>query len=64
MNQTGYDICIHSDSNINSKSCSQFGFIYKHPDYSGDRNLDRALKILAGSRFFNTLEIEVFTKTK
>ena len=55
------DICIESDSNINKESYCDFGFSYQHPDYEKDS--DEAQNILAGSQYFETLEIEVYAKT-
>ena len=55
------DICIVSDSNINKESYCDFGFSYQHPDYEKDS--DEAQNILAGSQYFETLEIEVYAKT-
>ena len=55
------DICIQPDSNINKESYCDFGFSYQHPDYEKDS--DEAKNILAGSQYFETLEIEVYAKT-
>ena len=54
------DICIRTDSN-NKESYSHFGYAYQHPDYV--KETVRAHNILAGSRSFKTLEIEVYAKT-
>ena len=54
------DICIRTDSN-NKESYSHFGYAYQHPDYV--KETVRAHNILAGSRCFKTLEIEVYAKT-
>ena len=58
--ETLEDIAVHSDSNTNKKSYCGLGYTYKHPDYLKDT--DRAYSILAGSLYFETVEIEVFTK--
>jgi hypothetical protein len=55
------DICIHSDSNINKESNCDFGYSYQHPDYLKDT--DKAKKILAGSFYFETVEIEVYAQS-
>jgi hypothetical protein len=55
------DICINTDSNINKKSYCDFGYSYQHPDYLKDTDI--ANNILAGSNFFETLEIEVYAKS-
>ena len=57
----GGDFYIASGSNANQKSYSEFGTSYKHPDYPEDT--EKANSILAGSNYFQTLEIEVFTQT-
>jgi hypothetical protein len=54
----GYDIHISSDSNSNQTSYSNFGQTYMHADYQF--STERAKSILAGSKNFQTLEIEVF----
>ena len=54
------DICIRTDANIKTSYCA-FGYSYKHPDYEKDS--DEAQNILAGSLNFETLEIEVFSKS-
>ena len=54
------DICIDTDSNLNKTSDCDLGFSYRHPDYVQDT--DKAQNILAGSQYFETLEIEVFAK--
>ena len=54
------DICIESDSNIIKCSYSNIGFSYQHPDYLKDT--DNAQNILAGSQYFETLEIEVYAE--
>lgn len=53
------DIKIASYSNANKESYSDFGYTYKHPDYQ--YGTEKANKILAGSFYFKTTEIEVFT---
>ena len=55
------DICIQSDSNINKESCSNFGHAYQHPDYL--KGTAKAKSVLARSRDFQILEIEVLTKS-
>jgi len=52
------DIDIASDSNSNQNSYSNFGLSYKHPDYQCET--EKANSILAGSEYFQTVEIEVF----
>ena len=54
------DIVILSDSNANEESYSNFGYAYKHPEYEPES--EKAKSILAGSRHFQTAEIEVFAK--
>ena len=54
------DINIQSDSNINKNSYSNFGYSYQHPDYL--KETDKAMNILTGSKYFGTLEIEVYAK--
>jgi hypothetical protein len=49
------DICIQSDSNINKNSYCNFGYTYQHPDYLKGKT--EAINILAGSLYFETLEI-------
>ena len=56
----GHDIHISSDSNTNSSSHSKFGNTYKHPDYQYQST--EAQSILAGSRNFQTVEIEIYKK--
>jgi hypothetical protein len=53
-------ICTRTDSNKKESYCN-FGFVYKHPDYLKDT--DKAENILAGSHFFETVEIEVYAKS-
>ena len=48
------DFLISSDSNTNQDSCSNFGHTYNHGTYDNT--------ILAGSRNFQTTEIEVYEK--
>jgi len=43
------------------QNCADFGFSYKHPDY--EYNSEKARSILAGSKEFQTVEIEVFVAT-
>ena len=57
----GHEIYISSSSNLNQKSFSYFGTSYKHADYQSGTL--KAKSILAGSHFFQTLEIEVFVRT-
>ncbi len=54
------DICIRSDSNLNQYSYSNFGTLYKHAEYPWGS--EEARSILAGSYYFQTVEIEVFNK--
>jgi hypothetical protein len=56
----GHDISIDSDSNVSQKSWTSFGSSYRHSDYP--HNTRKTMAILAGSHYFKTLEIEVFTK--
>ena len=56
----GGDLYISSNSNINTDSSSFFSLSYKHPDYVKDTN--EAESILAGSRNFQTVQIEVYAK--
>ena len=55
------DICIKTDSNVNKNSYSDFGYSYQHSDYL--KGTVEAQNILAGALNFQTLEIEVFSKT-
>jgi hypothetical protein len=55
------DIWIESDSNINEDSSCDFGYSYQHPDY--ERDTDEARNILAGSNYFETVEIEVYAQS-
>ncbi len=57
---TKLEIYIESNSNTNKKSFSNFGLIYRHPDYQ--YGTDKAECILAGSHYFKTVEIEIYTK--
>ena len=54
-----HEIYISSSSNLNQKSFSNFGHTYKHAEYQ--KNTVKAKSILAGSHYFQTLEIEVFS---
>jgi hypothetical protein len=55
------DISIASNSNANQSSSSHFGFnSFKHQGYP--RGYAKAHNILAGSQYFQTIDIEVFTK--
>ena len=54
------DFYISSNSNKNHNSYSNFGCSYKHPDYQ--YNTTEANSILAGSKNFQTVEIEIFAK--
>ena len=58
----GCDIHIASGSNSNQDSYSNFGSFYKHADYTA--GTEKAMSILAGSKNFQTLEIEVFVRIK
>jgi hypothetical protein len=53
-------IYIVSNSNANQSSYSNFGYVFKHQDYPAGSA--KAQAILAGSRTFQTIDIEVFTK--
>ena len=53
---SNYSISIASNSNINQSSSSNFGYAFKHQSYPAGST------ILAGSRNFQTIEIEVFKK--
>ena len=55
------DIFIDSDSHINKESYCDFGYSYQHPNY--EKDTDESQIILAGSQYFETLEIEVYTKS-
>ena len=57
----GKHITIFSGSNSIQESYSDFGSNYKHPDYQG--GTEKAKSILAGSKNFKSLEIEVFVRT-
>ena len=57
----GKDMMILSDSNLKRGSFAELGNWYQHPDYL--EGTDIANNILAGSHFFETVEIEVFAKT-
>ncbi len=54
------DISIASNSNANQSSSSNFGYSFKHQDYPAGSA--EAQAILAGSKYFQTTEIEVFSK--
>ena len=56
----GYDIIIADKSNINTKSHSNLGHSYIHPDYRFETN--EAKSFLAGSHTFQVSEMEVYTK--
>ena len=53
------DISMNTDSYYKKSFCD-FGYAYQHPDYLKDT--DNAKNILAGSLFFETMEIEVYAK--
>ncbi len=55
-----YDLRIASRSNAPQSCSSNFGYSYKHQDYSAGSS--EANSILAGSPSFETVEIEVFAK--
>ena len=55
-----FDISIASNSNANKDSYSDFGCSFKHQNYPAKS--EKARTILAGSHYFQTIEIEVFTK--
>ncbi len=54
------DFCIKGNSNINKDSLSNFGSSYKHPDYK--YGTEKAKSILAGSHYFQTVEMEVYAR--
>jgi hypothetical protein len=56
----GHDLLIANNSNINTKSSSDLGHSYTHPDYEYASN--EAKSFLAGSFNFQVSEIEVYTK--
>jgi len=56
----GRDLHIADESNTNSRSYSNLGHSYSHPDYAYGSN--EAISFLAGSYNFQVLEIEVYTK--
>jgi len=55
-----FDISISSNSNANQSSYSEFGYAFKHQDYP--TGSAKAQIILARSKIFQIIEIEVFTK--
>jgi len=55
------DIAIHTDSNIKKDSFCDFGYSYQHPGYL--KGTHKARNILAGSYYFETVEIEVYAKS-
>ena len=55
----GHDICIESNSHMNQSSHCNFGYTFVHADYDKDAESSKA--ILAGSKYFQTFEIEVLT---
>ncbi len=55
------DICIQSYSNKHKDCFCDFGHAYQNIDYVKDT--DKAKNILAGSQYFETVEIEVYAKT-
>ncbi len=58
--QVTFDISISSNSNANQSSYFEFGYAFQHQDYPAGSA--KAQAILAGSKNFQTIEIEVFTK--
>jgi len=56
----GHDLHIADKSNTNSRSYSNLGHSYTHPDYAYGSN--EATSFLDGSKFFQVSEIEVYTK--
>jgi hypothetical protein len=54
------DILIAPNSNKNQRCSSNFGYAFRHQDYPAGSA--KAQAILAGSQYFQTIEIEVFTK--
>ena len=53
------DLAIRNNSNQNDFSSSRLGYSYKHPQYEEFSN--EANCFLAGSYYFQTNEIEVFS---
>lgn len=54
----GNDICILNESNLHSKNFSRLGCSYKHPLYEYESY--EGHKFLAGTKYFQTKEIEVY----
>ncbi len=53
------DIAIRNNSNENDNSSTRLGYSFKHPEYEDFS--DRAKKFLAGTYYFQTKQIEVFS---
>jgi hypothetical protein len=62
VDNTATDIVVLSNSNTNQESMARFGHAYSHPNYPKDK--ERASTILAGSEYFQTMDIEVYTILK
>ena len=56
----GPDIIINNNANTTMNSFSNLGHTYKHPQYAYGSN--EARTFLAGSKYFQLDEIEVFQK--
>jgi hypothetical protein len=59
-NNSSCDILVCDESNVKKESGSNLGSSFEHPKYEFDT--DEANAFLAGSMYFQTLEIEVFCK--
>ena len=55
-----YDLEISSESNLKFYSRSNIGYSYEHPDYA--HKSEEAKSFLAGSKEFQVLEIEIYTR--
>jgi len=55
----GHCVCISNHSNQNNESSSNLGSCFKHPTHAFGSN--EAKSFLAGSNYFKTIEIEVYT---
>ena len=56
----GFDLHICNNSNTSNGSYSNLGHSYNHPNYAYNSN--KAKSFLAGSYYFLTTEIEIYTK--
>lgn len=55
-----FDLCIRDSSDANRLSSSELGYAFKHPNvFYGAEQVN---SFLAGSDFFQTKDIEVFSK--